>query len=239
MYNRRSRPALLFAEDFDEPAEERTPEIVSAPPTFSASELSAACEEAVCEALADERLRVVEAASHAAQAALATIAQKMAGHNDEVVKIANQHANGMAELLLAILRTALPALCARHAAREVQAILQTLRPALMIEPTVTVHLNPATAQALQVEIERLGATLPGELRVNATESMAPTNLHVVWRDGSARRDVKALLAAIDEALLGIGLTEIIMSNRTDAASSGRDASERLAHEPRIKDHTHG
>lgn len=197
---------LLFAEDFDQPPQpDNPPEPEVIEPTFSATELEAVRTEA-WQASRAETLTEAANADHAVvRQTVAAIQVQLATAREVATQIATQSAEAVARLLLDGLALTLPALCARYGDDEVAAVVAAVLPALTQEPAITVRVNPLHAPAVTRDIERLDPDLAARTRIVAVETMAPGDVRVVWRNGSASRDTAALWNEVAEALAAVGL----------------------------------
>jgi flagellar biosynthesis/type III secretory pathway protein FliH len=196
---------ILYMEDFD-----RAPEPVA---EMAATVLPACTDEDVrsaraegyaaglAAALADARLMQAQVQS----AALQTLGDGLASARAELAHIATGHAEATAQMMLAILKAAIPATMRRHASGEMGAMLEALLPGLACEPDLRVRAHPDLADAAR---EALIGRLPGDccvLSVYADPALAPGDINVAWQDGRAMRDCGAIWAQIVEALAPLQL----------------------------------
>ena len=198
----------LFAEDFDlAPATDMPPEPEVIEPTFSAAELEAARNHA---RHAGHAAAVAElaAADHAViRRTVTEIAAQLANAREAAADVATRSAEAIAALLLDSLALALPALCAGYGDAELAAVIGAVLPALTQEPAITVRLHPRHEAMVTREVERLDPDLAGRTRIVPLATMAPGDVRVVWRNGSATRDTAALWARVSEALGVVGLLQ--------------------------------
>jgi flagellar assembly protein FliH len=197
-----SHRAILFEEDFDRPPPPpppSEPEVVE--PSFSAAELEAARADAWDEGYAAATEDANTAAARAAGQALANIADQIAAANTEMQATAEQSAEAIAHLVMAGFAAAFPALCARHGATEVNAILRMVLPALYQEPKITVRASPSTAAAITRLIADLDPDLEPRVLLVPTDAMGAGDVRVTWSEGGASRDTAKLWDAI-ECVLG-------------------------------------
>ncbi len=200
-----ARLGVLFAEDFDAPAgvtvlDEAADEQQPSPPSFTEADLAAARAEAYAEG---HRRGLAQAAADRAEVTrqlLATIAQRLQEGNGEAARAAEVAAEGVARLLLGTLAALLPSLFARHGAAEVAALAKALLPALHGETEVTVEVAPALVREVAHALEGLDLAQRAALTLRATETVAPGDVRILWRDGAAVRDGAALWRAVVEAL---------------------------------------
>lgn len=194
------RPCLLYAEDFDAPARVVEPEVIA--PVYTEEDMARARREGAEQARVAAEAEAAARQRHLAQAMLVGLPQALREAGAAASQMASDSAESLAATLLAALRAALPALCARHGAAEAAAVLAALRPVLGAVPRATIRLDPHTASLLRAELTSLQDDLPAEITITASDALSPGDVQVVWHDGAARRDVRALLARISE-LLGI------------------------------------
>ena len=200
------RIGALFAEDFDRPPQSEVTE-----PMFSADELAAAREaawHAGHEAGLAAATTSVAAATHEAVGAFA---EQFAAECAAAQARAETSAEAIAQLLLGSLAATFPALCARYGDAEVRAIIRTVLPALTQEPTITVRAHPRTARAVTQEIARLDPELAAHVQSVGCDAMAPGDVRIAWRNGTATRDAAALWQQVAAVLAPAGLL------RADAA----------------------
>jgi flagellar biosynthesis/type III secretory pathway protein FliH len=151
------------------------------------------------------RAELAEAHQLQVRMALADISAAMAEARRAAEHLATEQAEALARLVIDLVRAALPNLCARHGAAEARAMLDMVRPGLLAEPHVAIHLHPTLATALAADLAALGAVLPGEVRIAPSEALSPGDVRVAWQNGAAERDTQALIAGIDAALGAAGL----------------------------------
>jgi flagellar biosynthesis/type III secretory pathway protein FliH len=207
--NRPEPHGILFAEDFGDAApddasieeiapDHAEPEIIE--PMFSEAELDAACQ-AARDAGAEEGRRQAEQASQQKIAtALASIAEKLTDARHAVADMAAANAEHLARTVLAALSAALPRLCARHGAAEIQALVGILLPSLDEEPAVVIRVQPDMRADLQEYVGRIAPGKSGSIAVLADEALSHGDVRVEWRYGQARRDTRAILSEISAAL---------------------------------------
>lgn len=202
--------AILFEEDFDlQPAEVSIavappePEVIE--PAFSAAELKAARDEAWREADALARAELNAAREQAVETALGAIAEQLRTARSEARIIAEASAEAVAQLVIAGLAAAFPALCRDHGSVEVAAIIREVLPALDSEPRITIRVAPDTVACVEHEIERLDSDVADVIKVIAVETMMPGDVRLQWRGGQAIRDTARLWQDIEAALASAGL----------------------------------
>ncbi|CAH2600387.1 conserved protein of unknown function [Rhodovastum atsumiense] len=212
----RPRPAIVFAEDFDAPSgitvlddppapPPPAPPAPPPPPAITAEDLAAAREEAYAEG---HRTGLAQAAADRAEITrqmLTLIAERLDGAQAEAGRVAAESAEAVARLLMGTLMTMLPALCARHGAAEVAAVVRAVLPALTREPRVTIRLSPHLVQDIERELAALDPELQGRVTLTASEAVPPGDVRITWHDGAAIRDSASLLQAASAALAPLGL----------------------------------
>jgi hypothetical protein len=209
------RFGALFAEDFDLPQTAAAPETIE--PVFSASDLTAAREAAWHEGRA---VGVQEAATSDAMAtkqAIAQITELLHAEAQAGVARAEREAASIAQLLLDCLAATFPTLAARYGDAEVRAIIRTVLPALIREPEITIRTHPDTVLLIAQEIVGLDPDLKQHVKTVPCDDMAPGDLRIAWRNGSAVRNTTALWQQVAEILAPAGLlrTDIGMKEIED------------------------
>jgi flagellar assembly protein FliH len=196
----------LFDEDFDLPPPSATPsepEVIA--PLFTLDELRTAREDAARDS---REATLVESAAGAAAAtsrALASIAEQFSTARAEIASMAEQSSEAIVRLLLDCFATALPALSARHGAREAAAMLHRILPALHRELKITVRVNPHIVAVMAREIDSLDADLAANIRLVPTDAVVPGDVRIAWEHGAAVRDMKSLWQQIESILAPAGL----------------------------------
>jgi len=202
----RGSGVLLFDEDFDLPPASATPlepEVIA--PLFTLDELRTAREDAARDS---REAALVESAAGAAAAtsrALISIAEQFSEARAGIASMAEQSSEAIARLLLDCFATALPALSARHGAREAAAMLQRILPALHRELKITVRVNPHIVALMAREIDSLDADLAANIRLVPTDSVVPGDVRIAWEHGAAVRNMKSLWQQIESILAPAGL----------------------------------
>jgi flagellar biosynthesis/type III secretory pathway protein FliH len=206
------RLGLFFSEDFDapkvvappppEPEPVEPPELV---PYFTEQELAAARREGYEAGVADLRAATLEAHEAAVAQSLSAIVTSLADTQTAAERIAEAAAEGVARVLLRILSTILPALCIRHGADEIEAVMRRVLPRLKSEPSIVVQVNPDNAEALRARLEGFAPDLIERVTFQATEAIEPGDVRLSWQDGEAVRDCAALWREIADVLQPLGL----------------------------------
>jgi flagellar assembly protein FliH len=209
---RTRRPAILFAEDFDAPPgvtvlddvpDEAEP--APPPPAITEEDVATARADAYAEG---HRNGLAQAAADRAEVTrqmLGVIADRLSGARSEASRVAEDSAETVSRLLLGTLATLLPALCVRHGAAEVTAMVRAVLPALASEPRVTLRISPLVLSAVEQELSQLDPDLHERVSLVPTDTVAPGDVRISWQDGSAVRDAAALWRAVAEALAPLDL----------------------------------
>lgn len=209
---------VLYAEDFDadDTIPVAAPIVASAPPpepeviepTFSADDLAMARDEA--------RLQGRTEAEHGLAAArvrmLDLIAAGLADAREAAAAVAEARADTIGRIMLSAMVACLPALCSRHGAIELRALVQAVLPELVDEPRITVRVNPQMAAAMNAEITALDPDLAERIVLLPTDAMPPGDARITWQDGQAIRDAGQARRLLEDALAALGLLEREMTD---------------------------
>jgi flagellar assembly protein FliH len=202
-YTHRPKIDGLFAEDFDLP--EAAPEVAVIEPVFSAGEMAAAREAAWHDGHTAGLQEAMAGDATATRLAITAIAERFAAECADARASAERSAEAIARLLLDSLSAVFPTLCSRYGDEEVRAIVRTVVPALIQEPSITVRAHPRTAAAVTQETARLNAELAGRMQMIESDAMPPGDVRIAWRSGSATRDAAALWQEVAAVLAPAGL----------------------------------
>lgn len=199
----------LFAHDFDAPPpegvvvlDEPEPE---APPPVTAEMVEAARQEGLAEGLARGRAEAAAAREAARQEALERLSEQMRGAAEGLAESVEQAGTQIAQLVLAAVGAAFPALAGRHGGAEVARFTREIMAVLAEEPRIVIRVHPDmeadVAQALAgLEPERRAAVM-----VEPRDSLAPGDARIAWRHGLAVRDATGLWARVQDILGPLGL----------------------------------
>jgi flagellar assembly protein FliH len=199
----------LFAHDFDAPPpegvvvlDEPEPEV---PPPVTAEMVEQARAAGLAEGLANGRAEAAEAREAARQAALDRLGEQMDQAAAGLAETVEQAGGQLAQLVLAAIGAAFPALAARHGGAEVGRFIRELVALLAEEPRIVIRVHPDmepdVAQALAaLEPERRAAVL-----VEPRDSLAPGDARIAWRHGLAVRDATGLWTRVQDILGPLGL----------------------------------
>ncbi|HJU26719.1 MAG TPA: hypothetical protein VJ722_08595 [Rhodanobacteraceae bacterium] len=209
------RLGALFAEDFDLP--EAAPEAQVIEPVFSASELAAARQAAWHEGHAAGLQESAATEMTATKQVIAQLKELLGAESQAGAVRAESEAMAIARLLLDSLAATFPALAARYGDAEVRAIVRAVLPALIREPAITIRAHPETIVVIAQEIIGLDPDLKAHVQTVACEDMAPGDLRIAWRNGSAVRNANALWQQVAEILAPAGLlgTDAGVKERAD------------------------
>lgn len=189
----------LFAEDFDRDREpDREPSALVAMPDSAVdtevrkAELAHVWEEGrqagLAAARAEQRAQAV--------AALTRLEDAIQDMNASWLIQARTTAKGLAQVLCTTMATMLPALCARHGAGELRAIIAEILPELVDEADVRLRVMPAHAAF----VSELLTDTAINVQLVPDPRMGPADIHIEWRKGEAKRDTQDLWARIMAAL---------------------------------------
>lgn len=204
------RPAILFAEDFDmpsgitvldDPSVAEKPDIAPITP----QELEAARENAYAEGLKQGLAQAAADRAEVTRQMLDAISRHLQNAKEEAGRVADESARTLAQLLLGVLGTMLPATCAHHGEAEARAVVQTVLPALVREPQVVVRVSPLVADAVSAELENLDSEVAGSVSLVPAESIPPGDVRISWTDGQAIRDTQAIWKNIADTLAPLDL----------------------------------
>jgi flagellar assembly protein FliH len=201
---------ILYVEDFDAPAPrdvEPVPEAAPQPPepVFTKADVLAAHaagrQEGLQASIDDAHLVQAQLQAAATQA----LADALSAGRTALARIAAQQAESAACAVLAIIKAAVPAIMARHAHAELQAVVAALLPGLRCEPELRVRAHPDLADHVRDSLIKLLDGEGGVLSVSADPALAPGDIQISWADGSARRDCADIYADIINALAPLRL----------------------------------
>lgn len=225
---------VLYAEDFDLLDFEAMPAGLAAAAAASMSVAPQAPETTAVAALTEadlEETRLLARAEGAAAAmaaadqqaaqsgrrAMDALAASLGDARAEGARLAEEHAEAIARLVLSTLAANLPATCARHGEAEARALVRALLPHLSAEPQVVIRCSPHDADGMRAELARLGPDAPAAAQVVPTDAVVPGDVRVTWQGGGATRDARRAWAAVHEALAPLGLLD------ADAVAAGPPA----------------
>ena len=208
---------VLFAEDFDDesslllacetpapsaPASGETP-IGERPlppgETFSAADLAQARRDGHEAGYAEGVASASEAASVSRASLLATMTERLAAARHDLDALVAQQLDTVTGTSLAIVSACLPVLCERAGTHDLLAVLQGLLPSLLGEPELVVTVHPDLGAVVEPElVVILGKNTPFEVRTSP--SMGRSDVDIAWKNGSARRDARALRREVLQTL---------------------------------------
>lgn len=205
LHERRHVIGVLYAEDFD--AEDildpvaPEPEVIE--PVFVAAELDTAR----AEGHAAGRMEAERSLVASRLQMLERIAGAMADATNAAASAAEATATGLARTILSALTACLPALCERHGAAELQALMRAVLPSLTDQPRITVRVHPQMASTMAAEIAALDTDIAERVVLLPSDAIPPGDARVTWEDGAALRDAGRARAAVQESLAALGLLE--------------------------------
>lgn len=202
-----------MAEDFDAPAfDARTYEAgtdpdepLVIPPQEPPLDLDAIRDAAYSEGVASALSRAMSEREEAGRQALSAIADRLADACEHAAAVAEQSAEAVSKLLLAIVARALPAACARQALPEICAVMQSVLPAIAREPQVTIRVSPHLSPLLEVELRALAPDLFARITLIPTDALAEGDVRIGWQDGAAVRSVADIWPRIAGLLAPFGI----------------------------------
>jgi len=201
-----SGPGILYIEDFDEnDIEVVAPEVEVAAPAYGEPDIEAAREAGRLAGLEEARVEIAAVQGALRLSVLETIADMLRGTRQEAEKLAEHRAWDLSATVLAVLSAALPAAAARHARGEIEAIFKVVLPGLRCEPELCVRVHPEQEADAASALSSLLADQPTVVTVRGDPALAPSDVVMTWRDGSARRDCALIWNHIAAALAPLGL----------------------------------
>lgn len=216
-----TRYGLLYAEDFDRPA--------PAAREFNQAECDSAADMASAAAVAAARAAWTQADQHQRTQALSRLGDAMLAIQDAAAAQVQSVAIETARTMLTILASLLPALCARHGAAEVQAVLEQVLPALTQEKQVTLRVAPSVIEEMRPTLLRLEEVLAGAVTLLPDSRLAPGDVRLAWPGGSMARDTGAITGAVLAAVEAIGAAPGPIT--ADFETTGPVASPAMASPP--------
>ena len=233
---RRAPNGVLFAEDFGRPvratgATDHPPEPEIIEPSFSADEMTEARARAFDEGHAAGLAAAAAAEAEAAVRMLDAIAAGLNTATQAGRDLAEARAQAIATLLTDALAAALPALCTRHGAAEIQAIVAAVLPGLAQEPAIEIAVAEDDVPAAQRAVARLDPGLARRVRLGPGTRQAPGDIRIAWKDGMATRDGAALCATVLEILTQDALASTHASRAQPVADRVMQAPGRHAPPP--------
>lgn len=199
------RPEPIFMEDFDErPTESsETPEVIS--PVFTIEELQAARTAGWTEghdaALAEASLRTREQMATLA----ASIAQQIGELQETALSLADTQARTLAQLLLDVLASLFPGLCAQYGEHEACRLARPLLEGLNSECEVTLRADPSLAKFLQEELPIIAPDKISRIKIISNNAFVRGSIRISWSNGAAERDPVSLWNGISSVLASFGL----------------------------------
>lgn len=194
---------FLFNVSFDQPeTADGAPPRKPYEPSFTRTELAAACAEAASEGRSAAFAEWARSAESRTAAALEVIEQGVAALIAARAEIAREVEQQAIALLRAALRKTLPALCRKDPLAEIEALVTRCLGETLDEPRLVVRINDALFDPIH---KRLGAIaqsqgFAGKFVLLAESTLADGDARIEWADGGAERDTRRLAAEIDAVL---------------------------------------
>ena len=105
-------------------------------------------------------------------------------------------------LLRSVLQKAVPALCRKDPAAEIEALVVRCLSEALDEPRIVLRVGDAVFDAIQSRLATMTEAngYAGKLVLIADPALADGDVRVEWADGGAERDTRRLMAEIDAIL---------------------------------------
>lgn len=196
---------ILYAEDFDEPADKHVnadsaPNEPEPSPPLSQADLDVACAAAVETA----RLEWQREAETGRAAAIAAIGNVLTGIRDACEQAALAAAEGTVVTMLSIVTGLLPEFSREHGPAEVRALLKRLLPTIQSQTRITVRVHPDLVSSVQRDVGELEPDLASMIVV-VPGALDRADVKVAWENGSMTRDSQQIMQAIQDVLSQLGL----------------------------------
>ena len=200
---------ILYAEDFDDPADlagdpaEQAP-APEPPPPLTQADIDAACHEAVRVA----RLEWLASKEQASLDAVSVLSSTLESLRDAADRSTLAAAEGTVTTILSMVGGLLPHFCAEHGPAEVRALLARLLPTIRSRERVAVRVHPDLVDPVQRDLAGLDPRSAAMIDVTAAP-LEPGDVKVSWESGSLVRDNQQLAQAIEDALNELGLRRTV------------------------------
>lgn len=191
----------LFDDDFDLPPApdiRAEPEVIE--PTFTLDEYEAARTDAYRAGHAAARAEAEASIQAADRAMMAKIAASLDTTREDAARAAEDAAEAIGQLLLDTLAALFPALCARFGETEAQALTRAIVPVLRQEQRATIRVSPVLIQPIADMISRIDPDLIPRIDFQPDPDLLAGDIRIIWRNGEARRDCRALWSEIGDIL---------------------------------------
>ena len=171
-------------------------------PTFTRTELEAACEKAREEgrqaALAEAADAIEGRLAHAAEALVSALAA-LAAREDELKREAETHA---IELLRTVTAKAVPALARKEPLADLEAMVVECLRETADEPRIVLRVPPDLFEPMRRRLDGIaqGHGFAGKFVLLVDESIGPADARLEWADGGAERNIARIARQIDAAL---------------------------------------
>jgi flagellar biosynthesis/type III secretory pathway protein FliH len=200
----------FFTEDFDAAYADAVVAAAPEPPAeplLTALDLEVVREAGYQDGLRDGLQQAAAARDAVVERTIAALEEQLRSAQYQAAQEADRAATSVARVLIQFLMKMLPALCARYGAEEIAEVARAVLPGLHQEPHVVVAVNPEFALEVEAELERQGADMKQRAVLTPTDSVAPGDVRISWRDGWAARDTNDLLQRISAVFASHGLLD--------------------------------
>ena len=212
---------ILYAEDFDEPADldlaarrgESPP-----PPAITQADVDAACAAAVHAARLDWQV----GQEHARTNAITSLNTVLRGMHETAERTTLAVAEGTVTTILAMVAGLLPYFAREHGPTEVRALLGRLLPTIRSPSRISVRVHADLIALLQRDLTELDGDVTAMVDVIAAP-LERGDVKVSWENGSLTRDTRQIAQAIQDALGQLGLRH---SSQTSAPTPAEAPAKR-------------
>ncbi len=204
MSTTRTRPGILYAEDFSDTGigTARSPERVAQ--TIADDAQRMARQEGFAAGLDAAHADQAATALMLRQSCLQGIADELARQRVSRLAIVETRAQEIADVLSAMLAACLPAFCAQRGDGETQALICAIIPGLTPAAVLKLRVAPGCEADLAGDIAALDH-LEQAPSIDVDHHLRPGDVKMTWENGHAVRDTAATIAAVQKALAAAGL----------------------------------
>ena len=204
MSTTRTRPGILYAEDFSDIGMDAARSLeIALPPAADDAQRMARQEgfaAGLDAALADQ----AATALMLRQSCLQGIADELASQRVSRLALVEMRAQEIADVLSVMLAACLPAFCAQRGLGETQALICAIIPGLAPASVLKLRVAPGCVADLADDIATLDH-LEQAPSIDIDHHLRPGEMKMTWENGHAVRDTAATIAAVQEALAAAGL----------------------------------
>ena len=190
---------MFDTEFFDEEIEEPVELDLPPEPSFSQSELDAACASARAEARAQALKEAATADGRLAADALGVIGQHLAALHEAQAAALDEAKRGAVAIAAAIAAKIAPELLHMGAVDSIAALVAERLPELMDEPRVVVRLDTALLDSVKARLEatakRVGFN--GQFILLSEDGLKGPDCRIEWADGGTERITPRVAAEIE------------------------------------------